>query len=73
MDLGEKTAVIKESFSVKISGKPQDICEIYNNRETADSFCLKNVIHKIILDLLFQGSKNILVKVYRVFLTKKMI
>lgn len=40
MDLGGKAAVIMESFSVKISGKPQDICDIHNNREIADSFCL---------------------------------
>ena len=71
--MGGKTAVIKETFSVKISGKPQDICDIYNNREIADSFCLKNVIYKIVLDLLFQGSKKSLVTVYQVFLTKKMI
>ena len=58
MDLGGKAAVIMESFSVKISGKPQDICDIHNNREIADSFCLKNVIYKIILDLLFQGNKT---------------
>ena len=58
MDLGGKAAVIMESFSVNISGKPQDICDIHNNREIADSFCLKNVIYKIILDLLFQGNKT---------------
>lgn len=34
MDFGKNCCYKGKFQSVKISGKPQDICEIYNNRET---------------------------------------